>query len=257
MEFLGYALAGFVVALACTPAGVSGAFLLLPIQVLVFGAPSPTVSATNLLYNVTATPAGALALGRRGQLDRRLAALVCAGAVPGVLIGVVARSTALASEQRFAPVAAVVLVGLGARLLADVRSTAAATRVADDVHAVRLAALGLVAGAVGGLYGIGGAALLVPWLTAVERLAVRSVAAAGLVVTLVSSVVGLAVFTLADLLDVGEASAPDWAVGLALGAGGAVGAVAGAWLQPRVPVNVLRGVLAVAAITAGVRLLLL
>lgn len=256
MEYLGYAVAGFVVALACTPAGVSGAFLLLPIQVLVFGAPSPTVSATNLLFNVTATPAGALALGRRGRLDRRLAALVCAGAVPGVVVGVLARSTALSSEERFAPVAAVVLVGLGARLLADLRSSAAATRTADDVAVARLVALGLAAGAVGGLYGIGGAALVVPWLTAVERLAVRAVAAAGLVVTMVSSIAGLVLFTVADGLDIGQAAAPDWPVGLALGAGGAVGAVGGAMLQPRVPVNALRAVLAVAALTAGARLLL-
>jgi uncharacterized membrane protein YfcA len=52
------ALAGFVVALVCTPAGVSGAFLLLPVQVLFFGAPSPSVTATNLLYNAVSTPAG-------------------------------------------------------------------------------------------------------------------------------------------------------------------------------------------------------
>src|SRR3712207_7828886 len=44
-------LVGFVVATVCTPAGVSGAFLLLPVQVQLLSVPSPAVSATNLLYN--------------------------------------------------------------------------------------------------------------------------------------------------------------------------------------------------------------
>jgi hypothetical protein len=49
-----------------TPAGVSGAVLLLPFQVSVLGAPSPAVTPTNLLYNVVATP-GALCRYRRQQ----------------------------------------------------------------------------------------------------------------------------------------------------------------------------------------------
>ena len=49
----------FVVATIASPAGVSGAVLLLPFQVGVLGTPSPSVTPTNLLYNVVATP-GAL-----------------------------------------------------------------------------------------------------------------------------------------------------------------------------------------------------
>src|SRR5256885_10125842 len=51
--------AAFVIAVITTPAGVSGAVLLLPFQVSVLGTPSPAVTPTNLLYNVVATP-GAL-----------------------------------------------------------------------------------------------------------------------------------------------------------------------------------------------------
>ncbi len=40
-------------------AGVSGAVLLLPVQISVLGVPSPAVTPTNLLFNVAATP-GAL-----------------------------------------------------------------------------------------------------------------------------------------------------------------------------------------------------
>jgi uncharacterized membrane protein YfcA len=249
-------LAGFTVAVLCTPAGVSGAFLLLPVQVLLFGAPSPAVSATNLLYNVTATPAGAMAFRRQGRLDRSLTLRLVAGTVPGVLLGVVARSTVLADADRFAPVAAVVLIGLGARLLADRQPPAEAAAPAPVIPATRLALVGLAAGAVGGVYGLGGAALVVPWLVSVEKVPLRLAAPPGLVVTLVTSVLGLLAFVVADLAGLGDASGPEWAAGLALGAGGAAGAVVGVRLQPRLPVAFLRVLLAVAALTAGLRLLL-
>ena len=48
--------AAFVIAAVTTPAGVSGAVLLLPFQVSVLGTPRPAVTPTNLLYNVVATP---------------------------------------------------------------------------------------------------------------------------------------------------------------------------------------------------------
>lgn len=50
--------AAFGIAVVATPAGISGAVLLLPFQVGVLGTPSPAVTPTNLLYNVVATPPG-------------------------------------------------------------------------------------------------------------------------------------------------------------------------------------------------------
>jgi uncharacterized protein len=106
-----------------------------------------------------------------------------------------------------------------------------------------LAAVGLAAGFVGGVYGIGGAAIAVPWLVGVERLTVRRVAGAALVVTFVSSCIGL-----------DSAAPPRWAHGMALGAGGLLGAVVGANLQRRVPVTLLHLVIGLAALAAGVRM---
>jgi uncharacterized membrane protein YfcA len=54
-------IAAFAIAVLATPAGVSGAVLLLPFQVGVLGTPSPAVTPTNLLYNVVATPGAASA----------------------------------------------------------------------------------------------------------------------------------------------------------------------------------------------------
>ena len=58
--------AAFAVAVLATPAGVSGAVLLLPFQVSVLDTPSPAVTPTNLLYNVIATPGALYRYQRQG-----------------------------------------------------------------------------------------------------------------------------------------------------------------------------------------------
>jgi uncharacterized membrane protein YfcA len=63
----------FGIAATTTPAGVSGAVLLFPVQVSVLGTPSPAVTPTNLLYNVMATPGGLFRNWRTGALRGGLA----------------------------------------------------------------------------------------------------------------------------------------------------------------------------------------
>jgi hypothetical protein len=70
-----------------TRAGVSGAVLLLPFQVSVLGTPSPAVTPTNLLYNVVATPGALYRYWRQGQTGGRLALMLIAGTLPGVIAG--------------------------------------------------------------------------------------------------------------------------------------------------------------------------
>ena len=59
--------AAYVIAALATPAGISGAVLLLPFQVSVRGTASPAVTPTNLLYNVVATPDALYGTGGRGR----------------------------------------------------------------------------------------------------------------------------------------------------------------------------------------------
>ena len=65
--------AAYGIAALATPAGISGAVLLLPFQVIVLGTPSPAVTPTNLLYNVVATPGALYRYWRQGQTGGRLA----------------------------------------------------------------------------------------------------------------------------------------------------------------------------------------
>ena len=105
--------AAFAVAVLATPAGISGAVLLLPFQVSVLGTPSPAVTPTNLLYNVVATPGALYRYWRQDQTGHRLALLLIAGTLPGVIAGSVIRVELLPGARVFDLVVAAVLLPLG------------------------------------------------------------------------------------------------------------------------------------------------
>ena len=88
MHGLAFYVVAFVAALAistvASPAGVSGAVLLLPFQVSVLGTPNPAVTPTNLLYNVVATPGALYRYWRQGQTGGQLTAVLLVGTLPGV-----------------------------------------------------------------------------------------------------------------------------------------------------------------------------
>jgi uncharacterized membrane protein YfcA len=108
--------AAFVIAAVTTPAGVSGAVLLLPFQVSVLGTPSPAVTPTNMLYNVVATPGAIWRYRQQGQTGGRLLRVLLAGTLPGVIAGSVIRVYLLPGPVVFDLVVAAVLIPLGAWL---------------------------------------------------------------------------------------------------------------------------------------------
>ena len=69
-------LVALVVSFFTSMGGISGAFLLLPFQVSVLGFNTPSVSATNFLYNVIGTPGGIYRYAREGRMDWNLAGVV-------------------------------------------------------------------------------------------------------------------------------------------------------------------------------------
>src|SRR3984885_9418672 len=103
----------FVLALVTTPAGVSGAVLLLPIQLSVLHVPSPAVTPTNLLFNVAAVPGGLLRFWHERRLASPLTWVLVAGTLPGVIAGAVIRVELISGGRAFELVAAGVLLPLG------------------------------------------------------------------------------------------------------------------------------------------------
>jgi hypothetical protein len=245
--------AAFVIAVLATPAGISGAVLLLPFQVSVLGTPSPAVTPTNLLYNVVATPGALYRYWRQGQTGGRLALVLIAGTLPGVIAGSVIRVELLPGARVFDLVVAAVLLPLGA-WLALTRPARPGTepRPARALPLPVLILLAAVVGCVGGIYGIGGGSILAPVLIGTGQ-PPREVAPAALASTFVTSVAGVITFL---ILSVHHGSvAPDWPTGIALGIGGLAGAYTGARIQRHLPDTVIRRVVGVLVAAIGARYL--
>ena len=242
--------AAYVIAVAATPAGISGAVLLLPFQVSVLGTPSPSVTPTNLLYNVVATPGALYRYWRQGQTGGRLTLVLIAGTLPGVIAGSVIRVRLLPGPRVFDVVVAAVLVPLGAWLvLSRPARKDAPGRPARQIPAPVLAVLAVVVGCVGGIYGIGGGALLAPALLGSGR-PPSEVAPATLAATFVTSAAGVITFTLLSLHQ-HISVAPDWPTGIALGLGGLAGGYTGARIQSRIPDVLIRRLVGILVIAIG------
>ena len=244
--------AAFVIAVITTPAGVSGAVLLLPFQVSVLGTPSPSVTPTNLLYNVVACPGAMWRYWRQGQTGGGLTWLLVAGTLPGVIAGSVIRVYVLPGPVVFDFVVAAVLIPLGAWLALTQVSAARTTRRARLPRAA-VGLIAAVAGCVGGIYGIGGGSILAPILVADGR-PPSQVAPAALSSTFLTSLAGVVTFTILSAHQHGSV-APNWPTGIALGVGGLAGGYVGARLHARMPEALIRRLLALVVVAIGVRFL--
>jgi len=112
-------LVAFVISLFTSMGGVSGAFLLLPFQVSVLGFNTPSVSATNQLYNIVAIPSGVYRYIREGRMVWPLTLVVIIGTLPGVFIGAFVRIQYLPNPRNFKLFIGLVLLYIGVRLVSD------------------------------------------------------------------------------------------------------------------------------------------
>ena len=276
-------LVAFAVSFLTSMGGVSGAFLLLPFQMSVLGYTSPSVSATNQLYNIVAIPSGVYRYWREGRMIWPLVWAVVAGTLPGVLIGAIIRVTGLRDPRHFKLFAAAVLLYIGGKMVRDMlkqQAAAAATgkvapsgplaasygnpaatvRITEstlrrigftfqgETYTVPVSGIFLlcfIVGIVGGVYGIGGGAIVAPFLVTFFGLPVYTVAGAALMGTFVTSVAGVAFYSALAPFYPHLSVAPDWLLGLLFGLGGMAGMYLGARCQKFVPAKAIKWMLVV------------
>lgn len=115
-------LVAFVVSFFTSMGGVSGAFLLLPFQVSFLNFTSPSVSATNFVYNIVAIPSGVYRYLKEGRMAWPLTWVVIVGTLPGVFIGYYIRILYLPNPKAFKLFIGCVLLYLGLRILYEMTS---------------------------------------------------------------------------------------------------------------------------------------
>jgi uncharacterized membrane protein YfcA len=261
-------------------AGITGAFLILPFQMSALGFVTPSVSATNFLYNVVGTPGGILRYMREGRMVWPLALAITIGTLPGVLVGYYIRVRYLPDPRSFKLFVGVILMYIGMRVVKKIIRTGGASatgengnftvsnvtyslsRMGFDFQAQRvefsLAAiiiLSLVVGVIGGIYGIGGGAIIAPFCVAFLNIPVHTVAGAAMFGTFVTSIVGVAVYSLIPFYN-GQTAPPDWFLGILFGIGGLLGMYLGATCQKYVPERIIQAILALIIFAVSINYIL-
>lgn len=270
-------LVAFVISFFSSMAGITGAFLILPFQMSVLGFVTPSVSATNFLYNVVGTPGGILRYMREDRMVWPLALAITIGTLPGVLVGYYIRVRFLPDPKAFKLFVGLILLYIGVRvikkILQKVKSEGAEqnadfavsnviysmTRMGFDFQAQRvefsLAAiilLALAVGVIGGIYGIGGGAIIAPFCVAFLNIPVHTVAGAAMFGTFATSIVGVAIYSTVPFYN-GQTAPPDWFLGILFGLGGLLGMYLGATCQKYVPERIIQAMLALVIFTVAAR----
>ncbi|NLT66640.1 MAG: sulfite exporter TauE/SafE family protein [Acidobacteria bacterium] len=266
-------LVAFAVSFLASMGGVSGAFLLLPFQVSCLHFTTPSVSATNFVYNILAVPSGVYRYIREGRMSWPLAWVISAGTLPGVFFGYFLRVRFLPDPAAFRLFAGCVLLYVGSRLLLD----AFAKRPLDKTQNSRFTCIPLkarvktlsyssksveyefcgrrfsfgvpamftmafVVGVIGGTYGIGGGSIIAPLCVSFFSLPVYTVAGAALLGTFLTSIAGVFFYSVIPA-SAGVSTLPDWPLGILFGLGGILGVYCGARLQRFVPPRIIKTLL--------------
>ena len=122
-------------------------------------------------------------------------------------------------------------------------------------NTLALFGLTFAVGIIGGTYGIGGGALVAPFLITFFGLPVYTIAGAALLGTFITSLAGVAFYSpIAPLYaHTGLSVAPDWILGFMFGLGGFMGMYCGARFQKHMPAGAIKLVLAITILFLSVR----
>lgn len=299
-------LVAFLVSAITSTAGVSGAFLLLPFQVSVLQYTSPSVSPTNLIYNIVAIPGGLYRFIKEGRMAWPLTWVVIVGTLPGVFLGSWVRIVYLPDPRAFKLFVGLVLLYLGIRIVleftsgsknkksqnkaleqkfkerveqmrAETNKKIAAGLPADAIVKTKsftlrkieyefwgetysfgtmaIFTLALAVGLIGGIYGIGGGAIIAPFCVSILGLPVYTVAGAALAGTFLTSIAGVAFYSMLAMTAVGATTnvAPDWALGALFGVGGLLGTYCGAYIQKHLKEKIVKTIMVVLILFLAIR----
>jgi uncharacterized membrane protein YfcA len=115
--------------------------------------------------------------------------------------------------------------------------------------------LSFAVGIVGGTYGIGGGAIIAPFLIAIFGLPIYTIAGAALLGTFMTSISGVIFYMVIAPMyaHTGLSIAPDWKLGILFGIGGFLGIYCGARLQKYFPAKTIKLILGLIILFLSIR----
>lgn len=266
-------LIAFALSFCTSMAGVSGAFLLLPFQMSYMGFVSPSVSATNFLYNVIGTPGGVLRFIREQRMVWPLAYCFIGGSLPGILMGYYLRIRYLPDPGTFKFFVGLILLGIGLRLIKGINNKNNAKKTPEAFTVTNLRAslqrvsydfqgeeisfsvpalvfFSFFIGIIGGIYGVSGGVILAPICVTFLAIPIYTVSGAVLFANFATSLAGVAFYSLIPIN--GRTAPPDWLLGALFGIGGLGGMYLGAKCQKYLPERLIKiGLAVIIMLVAG------
>jgi uncharacterized protein len=167
--------------------GVGGGILIVPGLVLLVGAAQRRAHATSLAAIVPIALAGAAGYALEGAVDWPAAALLTAGGAAGALLGT--HALRRVPDRGLRVTFALFLLGAAAALPFEVTAGGQVPSV-DLLNGGLLVALGILAGALAGLLGVGGGIVMVPGLVLLVSVAQEVAKGTSLVVIIPTALVG-------------------------------------------------------------------
>lgn len=237
-------LVGLTAGLFATLFGVGGGIVMVPMLVLLLGFDTKVATATSLAAIIVTASAGVISHGLLGNVAWGYAVLLGVPAAAGLLAGLAIKDRI---SSRALTMAFVVLLTLIAIWLVVKPAGAHAVETGlDPARAVAVAALGAVAGALAGLFGVGGGILFVPALTLIVGLPQLRAEGASLLAIIPVSLLGS--------WRQHRAGTVRWPAAMTMGAASVLTAVAGAFLADATPPKVLRILFAVLLVATALQL---
>lgn len=186
------ALAGVVAGFTSGLFGVGGGIVIVPVLALAAGFPHKLATGTSLAAILPIAVAGATGYAASGEVDWPVAACVSAGSLAGAVAGT--RLLVRVGVRGLQVAFAAAMVVTAVRMLADSGSSGGSGGAGRSVltvgSALVLVALGVAAGTLAGLLGVGGGVVVVPALTLLFGVPLVAAKGTSLLVIVPTAVVG-------------------------------------------------------------------
>ena len=237
---------GLAAGLFATLFGVGGGIVMVPMLVLLLGFDPKVATATSLAAIIVTASVGVISHGLLGNVAWGYAVLIAVPAVFGLLGGLWIKDRISSRELTLA--FAVLLVGVAIWLVIKPVTDDGGETALNPARAIAVVALGLVAGSLAGLFGVGGGILFVPALTLVVGVPQLRAEGASLLAIIPVAVLGSYRQHLAGTVR--------WRAAMIMGAASVATAVAGAFLADATPPRVLRTLFAILLVATAVQLII-
>ena len=225
--------------------GIGGGAVMVPLLVLWLAQPQHRAHATSLAAIVVTAASGMARFAGDGEVHYAAGLAIAGGAVVGAFFG--AQLMHRLSPQRLRQAFAVLMIVVAVQMLFGFTPEEGTVAIASSAAIVAYLALGLVAGVLSALLGVGGGVIMVPAMVLMFGFSQHAAEGTSLLIIIPTAIVGSVRHA--------KNGYTDWRLGMILGLGGVVGAWAGASVALTLDADLLQRLFAIFLLVTGAHLL--